>query len=74
MTDLDTVRTLIARHDAGWNTQDPDEILATYTTEIVLQNHTAGEDEVPLVPEEAHDRTSWRRMMSVRTPDVTGMR
>ena len=46
MTDLDTVRTLIARHDAGWNTQDPDEILATYTTDIVFQNHTAGEEPV----------------------------
>ena len=51
MTDLDTVRTLIARHDAGWNTQDPDEILATYTTDIVFQNHTAGE--APVVGAEA---------------------
>ena len=37
---------LIARHDAGWNTQDLDEIMATYTSDIVFQNHTAGEDPV----------------------------
>ena len=43
MSDHDTTRALIARHDAGWNTQDLDEILATYTDDIVFQNHTAGE-------------------------------
>ena len=37
---------LIERHDAGWNTQDLDEIMATYTSDIVFQNHTAGEEPV----------------------------
>lgn len=46
MTDLDTIHTLIARHDAGWNAQDLDEILATYTDDVVFQNHTAGEDPI----------------------------
>ena len=40
MADL---RALITRHDAGWNAQDLDEIMATYTPDIVFQNHTAGE-------------------------------
>ena len=46
MTDLDTIHALIARHDAGWNAQALDEILATYTEDIVFQNHTAGEEAV----------------------------
>ena len=37
---------LIERHDAGWNTHDLDEIMATYTGDIVFQNHTAGENPV----------------------------
>lgn len=37
---------LIARHDAGWNAQDLDAIMATYTDDIVFQNHTAGETPV----------------------------
>jgi len=40
MSDL---RDLIDRHDAGWNAQDLDTIMATYTDDIVFQNHTAGE-------------------------------
>ena len=34
---------LIERHDAGWNAQDLDAIMATYTDDIVFENHTAGE-------------------------------
>jgi ketosteroid isomerase-like protein len=40
---MDEIRALIERHDAGWNSQDLDEIMATYTADIVFQNHTAGE-------------------------------
>ena len=43
---MDTPEALIARHDAGWNAQDLDAIMATYTGDIVFQNHTAGEDAV----------------------------
>jgi ketosteroid isomerase-like protein len=43
---MDTPEALIARHDAGWNDQDLDAIMATYTGDIVFQNHTAGEDAV----------------------------
>jgi ketosteroid isomerase-like protein len=43
---MDTPEALIARHDAGWNAQDLDLIMATYTDDIVFQNHTAGEDAV----------------------------
>jgi ketosteroid isomerase-like protein len=43
---MDTPEALIARHDAGWNAQDLDAIMATYTDDIVFQNHTAGEDAV----------------------------
>jgi len=46
MSDHDSTRALIARHDNGWNTQDLDEILATYTPDVVFQNHTAGEEPV----------------------------
>ena len=34
---------LIERHDAAWNAQDLDAVMATYTDDIVFQNHTAGE-------------------------------
>lgn len=37
---------LLARHDAGWNTQDLDAVMASYTDDIVFQNHTAGEPPV----------------------------
>ena len=40
MADL---RALIAAHDAGWNAQDLDAIMPTYTDDVVFQNHTAGE-------------------------------
>jgi ketosteroid isomerase-like protein len=43
---MDTPEALIARHDAGWNAQDLDAIMATYAGDIVFQNHTAGEDAV----------------------------
>ena len=34
---------LIGRHDAGWNAQDLDEIMACYTPDIVFVNYNAGE-------------------------------
>jgi ketosteroid isomerase-like protein len=37
------VAALIERHDAAWNAQDLDAVMASYTDEIVFQNHTAGE-------------------------------
>ena len=40
---MDTPHAVIAAHDAGWNAQDLDAIMATYTGDIVFQNHTAGE-------------------------------
>ena len=40
MADL---RALIEAHDAGWNAQDLDAIMPTYTDDVVFQNHTAGE-------------------------------
>lgn len=43
MADL---RALIEAHDAGWNAQDLDAIMPTYTDDVVFQNHTAGEDPV----------------------------
>jgi ketosteroid isomerase-like protein len=43
---MDTPEAVIARHDAAWNAQDLDAIMATYTGDIVFQNHTAGEDPV----------------------------
>ena len=43
-------------HDAGWNAQDLDAIMATYTDDVVFQNHTAGE--APVVGAEACARTS----------------
>ena len=39
-------RRLLERHDAGWNAQDLDAIVATYTDDVVFQNHTAGEEPV----------------------------
>jgi taurine dehydrogenase small subunit len=39
----ETIRALIARHDAGWNAQDLDEIMACYTPDIVFANYNAGE-------------------------------
>jgi ketosteroid isomerase-like protein len=43
---MDDAQALIAAHDAGWNAQDLAAIMATYTPDIVFQNHTAGEDAV----------------------------
>ena len=40
MSDLEA---LIRQHDEGWNSQDLDRIMPTYTGDIVFQNHTAGE-------------------------------
>jgi ketosteroid isomerase-like protein len=37
---------LLERHDAGWNAQDLDAIMGTYTDDIVFQNHTAGEEPI----------------------------
>jgi ketosteroid isomerase-like protein len=37
---------LIERHDAAWNTQDLDAVMACYTDDVVFQNHTAGEEPV----------------------------
>ena len=37
------IHELIARHDAAWNTQDLDAIMACYTRGIVFVNHNAGE-------------------------------
>jgi uncharacterized protein (TIGR02246 family) len=37
------VRQLIARHDAAWNAQDLDAIMACYTPGIVFTNYNAGE-------------------------------
>ena len=37
------MRELIARHDAGWNAQDLDAIMACYTPDIVFANYNAGE-------------------------------
>jgi ketosteroid isomerase-like protein len=45
------VHELIRRHDTGWNEQDLDTIMSTYTTDIVFQNHTAGEP--PVVGDDA---------------------
>lgn len=43
---MEQAEALIARHDAGWNAQDLDAIMATYTHDVVFQNHTAGEEPV----------------------------
>jgi taurine dehydrogenase small subunit len=37
------LRELIARHDAGWNAQDLDAIMACYAPDIVFANYNAGE-------------------------------
>jgi uncharacterized protein (TIGR02246 family) len=37
------IRELIARHDAGWNAQDLDAIMACYAPDIVFANYNAGE-------------------------------
>ncbi len=37
------VRGLIARHDAAWNAQDLDMIMACYTPDIMFTNYNAGE-------------------------------
>jgi ketosteroid isomerase-like protein len=43
---MDTPRAVITAHDAGWNSQDLDAIMATYSDDIVFENHTAGEQPV----------------------------
>jgi uncharacterized protein (TIGR02246 family) len=42
----DDARSLIEQHDAAWNAQDPDAIVALYTDDVVFQNHTAGEEPI----------------------------
>jgi uncharacterized protein (TIGR02246 family) len=37
------IHRLIERHDAGWNDQDLDAIMACYSPDIVFTNHNAGE-------------------------------
>jgi uncharacterized protein (TIGR02246 family) len=37
------VHELIARHDAAWNAQDLDAIMACYSPDIVFTNYNAGE-------------------------------
>jgi uncharacterized protein (TIGR02246 family) len=37
------IRDLIARHDAAWNAQDLDAIMACYTPDVVFTNYNAGE-------------------------------
>jgi uncharacterized protein (TIGR02246 family) len=37
------VRSLIARHDEAWNSQDLDGIMACYTPDVVFTNYNAGE-------------------------------
>jgi ketosteroid isomerase-like protein len=34
---------MIARYNAAWNHQDPDEVCSFHATTVVFQNHTAGE-------------------------------
>ena len=41
--ETEQLRALIARHDAGWNAQDLDEIMACYSGDIIFVNHNAGE-------------------------------
>jgi steroid delta-isomerase-like uncharacterized protein len=40
------IASLIEQHDAAWNTQDIDAVMALYTDDVVFQNHTAGEEPV----------------------------
>src|SRR5664279_2053600 len=40
---LEELNALIARHDAAWNAQDLDAIMACYTPGIVFANYNAGE-------------------------------
>jgi ketosteroid isomerase-like protein len=37
------IQKLIELHDAAWNDKDLDAAMASYTDDIVFQNHTAGE-------------------------------
>ena len=37
------IQALLHRHDAAWNDKDLDAAMASYTDDIVFQNHTAGE-------------------------------
>ena len=43
---MSAVRALLGRHDEAWNSQDLDAVMASYTDDIVFQNHTAGEQPV----------------------------
>ena len=43
---MDEIYTLLERHDAAWNEKDLDAAMASYTDDIVFQNHTAGESAV----------------------------
>jgi uncharacterized protein (TIGR02246 family) len=43
LMEREDVRQLIARHDAGWNAQDLDAIMACYAPDIVFANYNAGE-------------------------------
>lgn len=43
---MSELQDLLDRHDAAWNDKDLDAAMASYTEDIVFQNHTAGEPAV----------------------------
>ena len=43
---MSEIQELLDRHDAAWNDKDLDAAMASYTDDIVFQNHTAGEPAV----------------------------
>ena len=43
---MEEIHALLERHDAAWNDKDLDAAMASYTDDIVFQNHTAGEPAV----------------------------
>jgi ketosteroid isomerase-like protein len=43
---MDEIYALLERHDAAWNDKDLEAAMASYTDDIVFQNHTAGEPPV----------------------------
>jgi ketosteroid isomerase-like protein len=43
---MSDIQALLDRHDAAWNDKDLDAAMASYTDDIVFQNHTAGEPAV----------------------------
>ena len=40
---MSEIQDLLDRHDAAWNDKDLDAAMASYTEDIVFENHTAGE-------------------------------